>query len=337
MIDVDLLKMDTLIDMINEFQPVNLRLTPSGILPPQSAAGQEFSWDILGIERDIGKFEGKVSPAGVRKLQVIKQQSARLARTFKSTAVPGTVLIDLRNPGSEQRQRVAQDQIGRELMALTRLIDRQNEFMIASALQGSLAITIDELSHTIDYGFSASHLPTPGGATIPLAWDDPAADITGALDRIINLIEEDAGFTPTTVWTSREVISALIRNDFVQSYFASTPAGVQALTEGTIGRFHGLNWIAFNGTFKPEGGSATRYIPKEQAIFTPDPDPEWGFMRVGSDVIPNDDKRSMQEVIGRYSYSTLVENPASIGLFAGEVRLPIIRIPDAIVNAQVLN
>lgn len=336
MIDVELLRQEALIDMINEFQPGELRLSQSGILPRQEGAGRQFAWDILGIERDIPKLEGLHAPARPRKLQVIKQQSARLARSFKSVHVPASLLIDLRNPGSDQRQRVAEDTVGRELRALSMAIDRTNEFMIAGALQGSLTLDLDELSHTIDYGFSASHILSIGSG-IPLAWDDQAANVVKDIRSFRTLIEEDSGFSAGTVWTSSEVIDALIRNDFVNSYFASTPAGVQALTEGQIGRFYGLNWVAYDGTYKDSNGDVQRYIPKNKLIVTPAPNDDWGFMRVGSDAVPTDDGMSAMERIGRYSYADVLKNPAAIALFAGEVRLPVIRIPDAVVVATVLN
>lgn len=335
MIDVELLKMETLIDMIQDFQPGDLRLTGANILPVQSAVGNSINWDIMGVQRDVDTFEGTLSPAGTRKLTRIGNQSAVLARTFKSTFVPGGVLIDLRNPGSASRQRVAEDTVGRELLQLSRLIDRQNEFMIARALQGQLDIVVDGVPVSVNYGLPGSHNLTVGGG-IPTAWTNPAADVVEDIRNFKNRIAEDSGFVPKTVWCSEEIIAYLIKNDFVQSYFASTQAGVQALTEGTIGRFMGLNWVAYNGTYIDAANVVQRFIPADTLVVTPDANPEWGFFRKGSDVVPTDDKKSVAEVIGRYAYSSLTENPASIGLYAGEVRLPIIRMPSALVKAKVV-
>lgn len=334
MIDIEILKQEPLTDMINDFKVGDLRLLSSGLLPVESGPGNSFSWDIEKLERDIDTFEGDFSPAGTRKLQIIGNRSAKLVHSFKSTPVPGFVLMDLRNPGSESRQKIAEDQVGRELLALNRLLDRQNEYMISRALQGSLAMTIDGLVHTVDYGFSGSHI-LGIGTGIPVSWEDPAANIVKDIETMKVLISEDSGFTPTRVLTSTETIRRLIQNEFVQSYFASTQAGVQALTEGTIGRFMGLEWITYDNTYKPVGGSATRYIPSNKLIMLPSSDREWGFWRVGSDVIPTDDKRNIQEVVGRYAYSEILSNPASLALYAGERRLPIIRKPDAVVVATI--
>lgn len=340
MIDVELLRQETLIDMINDFQPGNLQLVASGILPVVTAAGDNFSWDIEKVQRDVDAFEGKLSPAGTRAMKIIANRTARLIRSFKSTFIPGGVLVDLRNPGTTQRQTIAEDTVGRESQALANLLDRQNEFLIAKALQDDLSVKIDDLTHAVSYEFSATHknlTPGGGGQNVPLVWNDPGADIVADIRRFRTLISEDSGFDPVTVWTSSEVIDALIKNDFVQSYFASTPAGVQALTEGSIGRFYGLNWRAYDQTYVDSAGAVQRFIPKDRIIITPAPSNIWGFLRRGSDVIPTDDKQSIHEVIGRYSYSDITMNPASIALYAGEVRMPIIRRPDAILVAKVLS
>ncbi len=334
MIDVELLRQEALTDMIQDFKPANLMLKSSGLLPVQSGAGNSFNWDILKQDRDIDTFEGDLSPAGQRKLHVIGNRSAKLMHTFKSVYVPGFTLMDLRNPGTQTRQRIAEDTVGRELLALSQLLDRQDEFMIARALQGSLTVKIDGLAHTIDYGFSNTHKPTVGSG-IPLAWSDLAADVLKDIQEWKRLIAEDSGYQASDVWCSTETIQKLIKNDFVQSYFASTPQGVEALTRGVIGQFMGLTWHAYDGTYKDSAGVLQRFIPKDVCIVCPGPDMEWGFWREGSDVVPTDDKRNIQEVVGKYAYSTINENPASIALYTGYRRLPIVRKPDALVVATI--
>jgi hypothetical protein len=101
------------------------------------------------------------------------------------------------------------------------------------------------------------------------------------------------------------------------------------LREGTLGRFLGMEWVAYDHTYLVKG-SPTRYIDDDTVVFVPAPDGDWGHFDVGSDVVPSDDKRSMQEVVGRYAYSNVGINPASMEIYAGEVRLPIIRIPSAL-------
>lgn len=340
MIDVELLRQETLTDMINDFEVGDLRLSASGILPVQTGLGDNYSWDIMRVQRDIDTFEGKLSPAGTRKMQVIANRTARLLRSFKSTFIPGGVLQDLRNPGTIQRQTVAEDTVGREAAELASLLDRQNEYLIAKAIQDDLSVVVDDLEISVDYEFSATHktlTPGGGGSNVPVVWDDPAAMITTDLQKWIEQMVADSGRQPTDVWTSSKVISKMIENDFIQGYFTATPDGVAMLREGKIGRFYGLNWHTYDYEFVNAAGVAERFIPKDRIIMTCAPSAQVGYFRRGSDVIPTDDKNNLHEVAGRYAYSEITTNPGSIALYAGEVRLPIIRLPDAFQVAKVLS
>lgn len=340
MIDVELLRQEELIGMINEFEVSGLELTASGILPERGGMGDNKTWDIKVVQRDIDSFEGKYSPAGTRKMTTIKQQTAALIKTFKSTRVPGQILMDLREPGTTTRQVVAQNRIAEELQELNDLVARQDEFLIAQALQGSIDVTIDEIAHTVDYLFPASHKPQTiggGGQNALVSWLDPGADIVADIRRWKKLIQQDSGFKPTNVWCSDLTIEALIKNDFVANYFSSTPAGGEFLREGVMSRFMGLNWRPYENTFVDENDVVTRYIPEDLIIITPDPNPVWGEFWVGSDVIPTDDLRGMHEVHGKYSYSELSTNPPSIALYLGKKRLPLIKRPNAIVVPKVIS
>lgn len=335
MLDVEVLRYESVTGIINEFKLPALKLKASGQLPEIGTEGQTVTWDIRGIPRDVGKFAGKHSAAGVRELGTIGQQTARLARTFESTRIAGSFLLDLRRPGSVQRQKLAEDQVAQALLNLRQMIDRQDEYMIAKALQGSLAMKVDGLDVTVDYGFDPTHILAIEPAGIPVAWDDPGADIIDDLDRILNLIAEDSGEDGATVWCSKETIKRLMQNETVKEYFASTPAGVQALTEGTIGRFYGLSWNAYNGTYVDAAGNVQRFIPENKIIVCPIANTDVAEMSVGTDAIMSDDDKDLVETAGLYSFARGVYNPAAIELFAGKVRLPIIKKPDAFVVAQV--
>lgn len=339
MIDVELLRQEELIGMINDFEvDPNLLLTASGILPVSNGMGDSKSWDINVVQRDVDTFEGKYSPAGVRKMKYIKNRTATLIKTFKSTPIPGQILMDLREPGTTTRQVVAQNRIAEEQQELLNLIQRQDEFLVAKALQDDLNVTIDGIAHTVDYAFPASHKNLTiggGGNNVAVDWFDAGADVVHEIRKWKQAISEDSGYVPTTVWCSDEIIECLIKNDFVGQYFASTPAGTEFLREGVISRFMGLNWRPYMNTFVDEAGAVQRYIPKSDLIMTAAPNKSWGEFWVGSDVIPTDDKQGMHEVQGLYSYSELVTNPPSIALFVGKKRMPLIKKPNAILVARV--
>ena len=340
MFDVSLLRTENLTDLIREFQPEELLFSKSGLLPVRTMMGQTHGWDVLGQPRDIGTFEGKHSPAGPRNLQIIRQQTAALIRTFKSAAVQGSLLIDLRQPGSESAQRVAEDTIARELRAHAELIMRQDEFLMSQAFTGNIAVTIDDVAHTITYNFvdTENRNLVIGGAgnNVPATWATTSSNIIEDVRKLKKFHANNSGFTAKRVWCSSDVIAAMMRNDDLQTFFGGTEAGVRALEEGHIARFMGLEWIAYDSSFLNASGVVTNYIDPTHILMLPDPNPEWGYMAVGSDAIPKDDKRGITEVQGMYAYSSLIENPASIAIYAGKVRVPVLRIPKAVSVTKVL-
>lgn len=336
MLDLDLLRRVPITRVINAFQVGDLPFKASGILPEEDVQGDVAKWDIRGISRDVGTFEGKHSPAGTRKLDVIGQQIATLARTFKSTLIQGSWLTGLRRVGSDDLQPLAEEQIARAALGLRQVIDRQDEFMIAQALQGTLAMTIDGIAHSIDYKIPASHQLSVG-AGIPVAWSDPSANVMRDINSIKDLVAKDSGYSVATAFCSSKVIEYLISNEATLGFFGSTPAGVQALTEGRIGRFMGINWVAVDQRYiASDGVTATRYLDEKKVVFVPTPNTDWGSFGVGTDVVPEDGDAGMKEVRGLYAYTRGKHNPASVELFAGKVRIPMLRTPSAVVVAQVV-
>src|SRR5690349_15145760 len=130
---MDLLKVDSLTEMINSFEPEELVFSRSGVLPVVSSPGEQADWDILGVDRDIDKFQHRGGQATPRKLKVIGHQNARLAYTFMSKMLQAQVYSDLRPPGQSQRGDAAADQLAREQQDFNEVIGRQNELMIAGA------------------------------------------------------------------------------------------------------------------------------------------------------------------------------------------------------------
>lgn len=338
MIDLDTLRWRTLTKLITDFKSSdNLRLLNSGILPVQTQEGQTVEWDIVRAQRDVSTFEGKHDKSSPRAMEVVATQNARMIRTFKSILIPATILTDLRNPGSLTRQRVAESRIARETLSIRNLVDRQDEFLIRTALLGGGTVTIQGLPVTLDYKFQTSHLFAFGNglAPIPTLWDDPTADIIGDITRIKTRVAEDSGYGLLNAYCSSEVMAAIMKNEQFINFFGSSPAGASALATGSVSGLMGLNWIVYDGTFKDGAGVITRLIPKNTVVFCPAPDTEWGHFAVGSDVVVNEAKQ-VEEVVGAYAFSKVNEDPPSVQLLGGKVRLPIISLPDALATAVVL-
>ncbi len=338
-----LLRREALTKMVNSLRVDDdkpLPLTAAGILAARTIDQTEYSWDVKRAKRDIGSFQLEGAPAGVREYEVVGEQSQKLAATFESDTIPGSVLLNLRNPGDTELQQIAEDEVGRHMKENARHLNRQDEFMIAGALQGEIAMSLkvgaQTRTHTVDYLFDGDHQLTVGdnqlgSDVLATGWDDESAPVLDDLDAFIQKVIADSGYQLAHCWTSQEMMTKLVKNDIIRDYFRSTPAGQELVRTGNMGTIKGITFHAMNHVYQPVGGSVTRYIPKNRCIFTPEPDAAWGEMVNGASVIPGaTDSDSLLRVRGRYAYSRTKYNPASAELFYGSARLPAIYIPGAI-------
>jgi hypothetical protein len=338
MFEIDLLKREAMTAMVRDFETdPGLRLLNSGIFgTPQGVEGDTITWDIEAIERDVDNFEGLLSQAGTRQMRRIGQQTATLVRTFKSKFIPGAVLQNLRNPGSTSRAQVAQGTIAREAMSLREIIDRQTEWLLSQCIQGSIALTVDGISVTIDMAIPAANEFTVGGG-IPVSWGDPAAKITTDLEAIIRSVEELSGYTPKRAYTSRKILDAMVNNDVIQFVLSGNQKGREMLETGSIGTFWGIDWIPYSVTSKGLGSAdpVVRHIDEDRIVFLPEA-PGWNKFFSSPELVPSDDRKTMVEENGIVAYSDVTLNPVSGVIYAAHKRLPVLTVPAAVAIADVI-
>ncbi len=334
--DTDLLKQDTLIGMITTYKPGPLQLMSSGLFPlGPSFTGDMVEWDEIDPLRDIDTFEGPVSPAAVRKAQIVSHRGGRALRTKKSLLIMAKILQYLRNPGSDRAQRVAEDEIARQMQNMNSLLDRQTEFLMARALSDTLTVTIDKLSVTIDMGIPADHKFTVP-ADFPLLWSDPAADMPTDIEKVLQKVMEDSGYEIETAWISSRIMVAMLNNDKVEQMIGGSAVGAEAMRTGFIPEFMGIKWRTYNRTFTDSAGNPERYMDVKTIHFVPAPDGQWSMLLEADDLIPNDARDGFNDVTGKYSYSSILDDPVAVALYVGYTRLPIIPIPKALATAVVL-
>ncbi len=339
MIDVDLLRRESLTTLVKDFKtdPKLLLMNANIFGTPEQVEGDTTKWDVETVERDLGDFEGPDSPATPRKLTKIGEKTATLLRAFKSKRIPGNQLINLRNPGSVARSRVAQDFVGREELSLRRYVDRIREWAYAKALQGVITGNSDSVPFTITMGIPTENIfgrALGSPQDIPQDWDDPGADIITDLEKIIDSIEVNHGYTPKTAYTSRRVIKSMVNNDVIQFVLSGSSKGREMLEKGSIGHFWGIDWVPYTQTSKA-GAVVTRHLDDRRVVFVPEADGEWSSAYEGSEVIPADDGDSMIEVFGLNSYSETKKNPTGAVIYIVYKFLPVLKVPGAITYADV--
>lgn len=336
MLEPEILRQEALTKMISDFRDPNLPLINMGFANGQTIQGDAYQWDVKKRSGKVGPFNTRTGSANPRDLETIGNRSAMLATTFAEKSIKATSLRNLRNPGSEQLQRIAEDEIGRATMQNGKELDREEELMAAGCLQGSLAIKVQNgnklLTHTIDYGLAVSHKPTPAN------WNNPATVISTPISAYKTLIGEESGFDAKFAITSPEVMDAIKNNTGYRDLFKGTDMGVQLAKTGRIEQLEGLTWIVDDKSYLDDDGvTLKRYIDSKKIVFCPAPDPEWYEMVHGSYVSPAENGQlPVKEVFKRFSWSKIDDNPPRVILRYGAVRLPVLYVPNAVVVATVL-
>lgn len=321
--DPEILSTKFLTGLIRKFKNEMFPITAMGLFPEKPMRGHQAEWDVVEQDRALGELSGGTSTSKPVDGDPVTKQAVEMYKAFFNSTVDEEALIGLRNPGSTELQKIGEDEVGRRSAKLAKKIDRIKEFLISQALQSTGTIKLDGKTVNLPDRIAAGHKASGSD------WSDPSTKILEDIDADLQVIEEDSGETPQVALCSRECITAIMQNETTGGFFNHTPAGVDYLVTGKLSRFKGLTWIAHNLTYKPKGGSPTRFIAENKIIYLPGPDREIAEMQVGSVAVPSADGKRAEEKIGRHSWSALKVDPVETVIYGIERFFPVIYQPDA--------
>ncbi len=296
--------------------------------PAQRINGEAFAYDIEKASANVATPKASDAPSKRVALAPMGQVAGRCIVVAEHKMLPGALLAGLREPGT--RRTNAQAQIARELRDLDRRRARFRNLAVAQMLTGTLTIAEDDVKAAVDYKVAGTHKPTAQAS-----WATAETDIPADLDAWIDLVEKDSGFTPTHAWCNRSVMKYLMNNTKVKDFLGTADYKAQIGRDGYITSFHGLTWHIYGATYTPKGGSATRYILDDKVILAPDPTTDWVDLLEGSTMILPLGETQLQEVFGMHAYTVLKADPAGYQITDGDVFIPRLKVPDAIIYADV--
>ncbi len=316
--DPEILTTKFLTGLVRKMKNEMFPLTALGLFPEKPMRGHQAEWDVITQERALGELSGGTSTSKPIDGDPVSKESTEMYKAFFNTAIDEEALIGLRNPGSAELQKIGEDEVGRRSAKLAKKVDRIKEFLISQALQSTGSIKLDGKTLNLPDRIPAGHKFSGSD------WSNESTKILEDVDNDLQVIEEDSGEMPMFALTSRECITALMQNETIGGFFNSTPAGVDYLVTGNLRKFKGLTWIAHNMTYKPTGGSATRFIAENKIVYLPGPDREIAEMQVGSVAVPSADGKRAEEKIGRHAWSALKVDPVETLLYIVERFFPVI-------------
>jgi hypothetical protein len=244
-----------------------------------------------------------------------------------------------------------QKYVTQQIEALVQRFRNAREFMISRMFRGSFSlkfngddwVPVDSGGQmSVDFQVPATHKNNVNGI-FPANWENAAALIHEDLLQLNAFSEEEYGFPVTQAWIGSALWNKIISNTEIKGLAGSSnqPFAVYDRVESDATDFRailrGVPWITwhiYDGGLNV-GGTYTKFIPPNNAIFTPDPSSSWVEMLEGSEFVKENVMDGGSEKVGFSTWTTHAIDPASIELKALDICLPALYVPKAIYYATV--
>jgi hypothetical protein len=315
---------------------------------PLFPLGESVSWDEVEYARHLAPISGPESPHTRAKRLGVKKRSSAMAYVKVYKDLPASHLFLSRAPGLNSQD--AEQILASELEDLGNLLGATIEFLSASALSGKIVVTAatvpgSDVFFEVDFGVANA----PSAAS----WADPATKIRSEeLARIKQVYKDGSGNAAEVVIAPASVDGLLVKNTETRELIKDS-LGVAILqnlplsgVSPALSLLGGLRFQYMDGTYKPEGGPVTRYLPEHSLVVLPHETrlPQVlgfaeGRVHVPAGPLfgkPESTTGLVTELRGYYAYAELRTDPIGIRVYAGWHGLPLVLNPSSVLNYRIV-
>lgn len=198
---------------------------------------------------------------------------AELALIKRKRKLSEKEIIQLEQPRNDAEEKEAIQKIYNDVDALQDSVLTRLEAMRGEALcSGKLDINENGYKATIDYGVPAAHKKE-------FTWLSGTPDILGDMDKCVDKIVDDTGFTPTRVLTSKRNLNAMLRDATIRKAVFGVNSD-RLLSRQELNAFlqtQDLPQVAiYDAKFRILNANgkytAKRYVAEDAFVFMPDGD-----------------------------------------------------------------
>jgi hypothetical protein len=193
-----------------------------------------------------------------------------------------------------------------------------------------------------------------GNAIIDTSWATASADIVQQITILKQTSVQLTGYKVRHAFYGAKIPQYLSTNTSIQAYLARAQfkAGAQGehfLEEGEIQRLLGIQWHpAYDAYFVDSNGNVQKMVGDDQVVFCPEPSSAWVGMLEGTYPVPEYSNiitpvepvmangLPYKEQAGRFAYGVQTYDPAGLKVVYGDTFLPVLKVPAAIFQADVL-
>ena len=335
-------------------------LPPSFTAPTRSVEGVVCSYDKVEGTRKTARRVQAGSPSVRRSTKGVTEVPVALITSHEHFCHTANVFQNLRSEGSEARQKLGRQTIGRHTGDFGRLFKNLRIASVYSILangavyfdaEGELLPSSTSAVVTVDMQIPAgnkSALNVFGeGAILSAAWDTAATDIPKQIRKLKAASRKLTGYPIKHAFYGENIPSHFLGNTRIKALIAGSPRLSEAFASGDEipGGLLGLQWHPVNEAFYNDAnGTDQDFFGANACTFTPDPSPEWWEVIEGSQPIPNglgisgnalEALSMIEEAVGAFSYAELTTDPVGIKHHGGDTFLTVAKVPKAIFPATV--
>jgi hypothetical protein len=301
-------------------------LTMLSRLPQTPWPYPSVTWDVIKGSRMVAKPNVPNSEAHIVPRLGRSQAAASFVYLREKKVFEPTTLHWLRTPG-ELAARNAEQAVLREVNDLNQRFDNFAEFMIWSALKGSINFDFPDVVANVDYQFPASHKPTP-----TVGWDTATPQqIVGDIRAWKRLIRRDGRVEAREAFAT-EATMAYIFDSFAAN--GATPAVLLSdrmkdnyYQSGTLPGFMGINWQTIEAVYDDDAGNSTLFVPDNALFFGNYTDNRPIEMYIG----PTADDEAPDNYTGKFTKTWKDKDPSARQVLLEWNLLPIITRPEQMV------
>ena len=297
---------------------------------PQPVAAKTAAWDVVEGARTLAPFGVKATEAHIQKLKKRKRITSELLHINEKKAIDEATRHFVERIG-EFDEPYGEQMLTDELADLVRTVENTKEWARWYAMtRGKLDIVQEDpaLQISIDYGFTASHLPEKTGTG---RWTDQA-NSTPLSDLLTwrRLISRDSWLTPGKAFLTSVGMQHLVENDNIQTLLQYT-IGNQIGAEGVITRLAGIDLTVYDVNYVDSAAVVQQFIPDDMLVMVAREPIGREFMGQ----VDVKDGEAVRTQMGLSSYSFSTDDPVDIWMVVKDAWLPAIQIPDGIVAARI--
>lgn len=330
----------------------------SNVLP---FGGRDYNYDVFDHTRTVA--DGRV-PGAQRartKPQLVKTIHGVFPRSAEEIPLLWEKMINLRQIGGpvdvSNLSASAESYITHQEVYLAERFANIIEFQTAAMLRGSYTYTIDgdDLIHdfsggdfTVDYDVPSGNKSklnmTGGGNIITASWATAGTNIPLHIFNIDKAMQELTGDRLEHILVGTDVWNNIINNDFVQEQAGTANMPMQSINQLADANFVGLirsvPWVQFHiinaGLEVGTTPTFTTLIADNHASFIPAPSPSWAQYIQGSEVVVEENTKTVENRMGTYAWSYDAHDPAGHQLAAVHNGIPALKRPDNVADGLVV-